>query len=209
MGLPRLQCRRAEPGPLEADADGAFWRAQEPMLLRENVRGGPAAQSTRVRTGWSAAAWHVLFEMDDANPWATLADHDAPLWTEEVVEVFVDPFGDLQSYCEIEINPLGAVVDVILRRVVSGWRKDFGWHVEGLQSLARRTAVGWAAELAIPFAVLSGAPPRVGTVWRANFLRIDRADGPGTEAELSAWSPTGMRNFHRPKFFGAVEFVGT
>ena len=208
MELPRLQCRWGQPGPVEAHADSAFWRAVEPVVLRENVSGGPAVQPTRVRTSWSVEAWHILFEMDDARPWATLTKHDEPLWSEEVVEVFFDPVGDLQSYFEVEINPLGAVVDVVLRRVVSGWRKDFGWHVEGLQSRARLTTSGWAAELAIPFEALADSPPAAGTVWRVNFLRIDRAGGPGTDAELSAWSPTGIRNFHRPEFFGTVEFIG-
>lgn len=208
MEVPRLQSLRGEPGPVDADADSAFWQAVKPLTLRENVGGGLPGQSSRVRTAWDAQTWRILFELEDARPWATLTGHDAPLWTEEAVEVFIDPVGDLESYFEIEINPLGAVVDVVLRRVVSGWRKDFGWHVDGLVSRARLTATGWSAELAIPFEALAAPVPSAGTRWRVNFLRIDRPDGPGTEAELGAWSPTGMRNFHRPQSFGIVEFVG-
>ena len=205
----RLPCRRGEPGhPVTADAGSAFWSRVKPVSLLENVGGQPPRQGTRVRTAWDATAWRVLFEMEDARPWATLTAHDAPLWTEETVEVFVDPVGDLEGYFEVEINPLGAIVDVVLRRIASGWRKDFGWHVEGLRRHARLTETGWAAELAIPFEAVSAAVPQPGTCWRANFLRIDRPDGAGSEAELSAWSPTGMRNFHRAQAFGAVEFVG-
>ncbi len=177
------------------------------MLLRENVRGGLPVQGTRVRTAWDDETWRILFEIDDARPWATLTTHDAPLWTEETVEVFVDPVGDLAGYFEIEVNPLGAVVDVVLRRVASGWRKDFGWHVDGLVSHVRLTGNGWAAELSIPFDALGASVTQAGTCWRANFLRIDRPHGLGSEAELSAWSPTGMRNFHRAGSFGSVEFV--
>ena len=207
MELPRLQSVRGQPGPVEADADSAFWRQIEPVALRENVGGGLPTQATWVRTAWDAETWRVLFEMEDARPWSTLTERDAPLWTEEVVEVFIDPVGDLEGYFEIEINPAGAVVDVVLRRVASGWRKDFGWQVDGLQSCARLTATGWAAELAIPFAALGAAVPQVGTLWRVNFLRIDRPDGSGTDAELSAWSPTGIRNFHRAQSFGTLEFT--
>ena len=208
MELPRLQSFRGRPGPVDADADSAFWRQVEPLVLRENVSGGLPAQATRVRTAWDAETWRVLFEMEDARPWSTLTEHDAPLWTEEVVEVFIDPVGDLEGYFEIEINPAGTVVDVVLRRVISGWRKDFGWHVDGLLSRTRLTAAGWTAELAIPFAALAAAVPQTGTCWRVNFLRIDRPAGPSTEGELSAWSPTGIRNFHRVQSFGTVEFVG-
>ena len=114
--------------------------------------------------------------------------------------------GDLESYFEVEINPLGTVLDLVLRRTPNGWRKDFAWRVEGLASAARRTVHGWAAELRVPFAAVTSGSPASGTCWRVNFLRIDRPEGPGTEGVLSAWSPTGIRNFHRPEFFGTMEF---
>lgn len=208
MEFPRLQSRRRPLGPVRADTDSPEWRAVEPLVLRENVGGGTPGQRTWVRTAWDAETWRVLFEMEDARPWASLTEHDAPLWTEEAVEVFIDPVGDLESYFEVELNPLGAVVDVVLRRVNSGWRKNFAWHVDGLLSRTRTTAAGWAAELAFPFAALAAPVPTAGTCWRVNFLRIDRPGGPGSEAELSAWSPTGVRNFHRPSRFGIVEFCG-
>ena len=181
----------------------------EPAHLRENVAGGSPAQASRVRTRWDDVGWRVLFDLDDALPWAKLTQRDGPLWTEEVVEVFIDPVGDLEGYFEAEINPLGTVVDLVLRRTASGWRKDFAWNIDGLETLVRRTAGGWTAEIRIPFEAIAAPRPRPGTCWRVNLLRIDRPRGPGTEAELSAWSPTGVRNFHRPGFFGTVEFVGS
>lgn len=205
---PSLVCRRGAPGPVETDAQHPSWLEVTPVRLLENLGGGAPAQATQVRTLWTDAVWRVLFEAEARAPWATLTQRDAALWTEEVVEVFIDPVGDGLSYFEIEINPLGTVTDLVLRRTASGWRKDFAWDVEGLVSHVRRTAAGWAAELAIPFDALgSESKPRGGAHWRVNFLRIDRPDGPGSERrELSAWSPTGMANFHRHERFGAVEF---
>lgn len=211
MEPPSLQTRRFSfptPEPVAADAGSPLWRGVAPVELRDNLGGSAPAQATRVRTAWDDRTWRVLFEADDARPWATLTARDGPLWTEEVVEVFIDPVGDLESYFEIEINPLGTVCDLILRRTSSGWRKEFTWDVAGLVSHARPTPTGWAAELAIPFDALTlVTPPPPETRWRVNFLRIDRPGGAGTEADLSAWSPTGIRNFHRPERFGFVEFV--
>ena len=206
---PTLRCRRGVPGPVKANPDSPAWRIVEPVLLLENLGGGAPAQATRVRTLHDGANWRVLFEADAQTPWATLTARDAQLWTEEVVEVFFDPVGDGLSYFEVEINPLGAVCDLVLRRTASGWRKDFGWDVDGLASHARRTATGWAAELSIPFAALGAdSVSTEGSPWRVNFLRIDRPGGPGSERrELSAWSPTGMANFHRYERFGTVEFM--
>ncbi len=206
--LPRLLCPRATLEPLDTGQASSFWRLLPPILLREVTTGGPPKQATRVRAAWNAREWRVLFAIDDAHPWATLTERDGPLWTEEVVEVFVDPVGDLDSYFEFEINPMATVTDLVLRRTRSGWLKDFAWHAAGLQSCVRLTANGWEAELSIPFTALISAAPEIGQLWRVNFLRIDRPLGPRTEAELSAWSPTGQRNFHRPASFGIVEFGG-
>ena len=205
--LPRLRTRQfAALEPWSGGWQPDFWQRIEPTVLREVTGGEPPRQATWVRTAWDAREWRLLFAMDDARPWATLSEPDGHLWEEEVVEVFVDPVGDLDSYFEFEVNPLGTVTDLVLRRTSSGWRKEFGWNAEGFASRVRTTAAGWEAELSIPFAAIMPESPVIGQLWRVNFLRIDRPLGAGSEAELSAWSPTGKRNFHRPESFGVVEF---
>ena len=193
IDLPRLRCSRREPAVAVA--------------LRENRTGEASGQRTTVAAWWDAEAWHLTFQCEDAKPWATLTERDGRLWTEEVVEVFIDPVGDLQAYFEIEVNPRNAVCDLVLRRSRGGWRKEFGWHCEGLRTTAQLVPEGWSAELHIPFAAVTNDRVAAGTCWRANFLRIDRPDGPGSPPDLSAWSPTLGPTFHRPEFFGVVEFV--
>ena len=206
--VPRLLVPLSDLEPLSRGTTADVRRLSDPVSLREVTTGDPPGQATRVRTAWNTREWRILFQMEDARPWATLTQHDSHLWTEEVVEVFIDPVGDLDSYFEIEINPLATVTDLVLRRTSSGWLKEFGWQANGLESCVRLTANGWEAELSIPFAAVVSAPPTAGQIWRVNFLRIDRPLGAGTEAELSAWSPTGLRNFHRPASFGILEFGG-
>ena len=202
---PTALCLRRALGELTADARSEFWSALPRAKLRETVSGHPPKQSTCVQLAWDAAECRLLFQAEDANTWATLTERDAPLYEEEVVEVFLDPVGDLECYFEIEVNPLNAVLDLVLRRNRSGYTKDFAWRCAGLRTAVMKDAAGWRAELSIPFASLTSSPPSNGTRWRANFLRIDRP--PGTERELSAWSPTGRANFHTPERFGFLEFA--
>jgi hypothetical protein len=188
-----------------ADPVAHMWHGVEVQAFRLAVDGGSPKQSTMVRSVWNADEWRVLFEVDDTHVRATLTERGAMLYEEEVVEVFVDPIGDLEAYFEIEVNPLNAVLEVVARRNRSGYAKDFSWRCEGLRTAARRTDAGWCAELAIPFRSLVAAPPRAGTTWRANFCRIDRP--PSVERELSAWSPPMRGSFHTPERFGLIEFV--
>ncbi len=204
-----LRCPLVDAAPASADAMAAPWTGLSKVTLRECEEGGPPREATVVYTSWDAKAWRVLFVCEAAAPWATLTRRDGPLWEEEVVEVFFDPVGDGQGYFEIEINPLGTVCDLLLRRAPSGWRKEFGWDCAGLETMVRRTAHGWNAELLIPFAAVLPAdvlPFAAPQSWRANFLRIARAAGPRGPRELSAWSPTLAPTFHRPECFGTVEF---
>ena len=148
----------------------------------------------------------VLFHSTDSDAWATHTGHDEPLYEEEVVEVFLDPVGDLQSYFEIEVNPLNTVCDLVLRRVRNGWRKDFAWHCEGLKTVTTRCENSWTVEMTIPFASLGpDAFPTAGKCWRVNFFRIDRPKN--SPWELSAWSPTGKPLFHVQEKFGFLEFA--
>lgn len=202
--LPRIVCEPGAFAELTADPAAQIWRDRAPIELLETISGSVPLQRTLVRIGSTADEFRVLFEAHDIEPWATLTARDAPLYTEEVCEVFIDPVGDLKCYFEIEVNPLNAVMDLVVRRNRSGWKKDFAWQCEDLRSEVRRTPHGWCAELAIPFRSLTAEPPQPGATWRANFYRIDRPRD--RERELSAWSPTLRPNFHTPERFGVVEF---
>jgi len=205
--MPHLHCQQMELPALSADAMSLFWSEIDPSLLRDTVSGAAPRQKTSVRVAWNADELRVLFHAEDMQIWATLTERDAALYTEEVVEVFLDPVGDLECYFEIEVNPLNAVLDLVLRRNRSGYRKEFAWNCEGLRTCVRREDASWSAELAIPFASLTANLPVSGSEWRVNFTRIDRP--PGVERELSAWSPTWRSTFHVPERFGILQFVAS
>jgi Carbohydrate family 9 binding domain-like len=202
-----MDCRRAELHDLTADQQTAPWRDLPASPLLHVVTGKPPDQGTEVRTAWDADELRVLFCAIDAHPWATLTQRDAPLYTEEVLEIFLDPVGDLQSYFEFEVNPLNAVLDLVIRRNRSGLLKDFTWRCAGLRTAVLRTELGWNAEFSIPFRSLIAEPPPPGAQWRVNFCRIDRPDG--KERELSAWAPTGQPRFHLPERFGHLTFLAS
>jgi hypothetical protein len=184
--------------------DSESWKGIQELDLRENVTSAELQQGTSVRCAWSSSALHILFTCVDREPWATIAERDGPLWEEEVVEVFIDPVGDLESYFEIEVNPLNTVVDLVLRRNRSGYRKDFAWNCDGLRTKVVLTTTGWTAQILIPFESITAEPPKLGAEWRANFHRIDRPRG--AVRELSAWNPTLLSTFHVPQRFGILQF---
>jgi hypothetical protein len=207
--IPILHCPRRAGGDLTADADSSPWRDLQTVRLVDAVTARPPNQGTEVRAFWNDDEWRLIFHATDKDPWATMTKRDANLYEEEVVEVFFDPAGDLQSYFEIEVNPLGAVLDLVLRKNRSGYKGDIAWDCEGLRTLVRKHPGGWTTEMAIPFASVTNSPPIVGSRWRGNFYRIDRPSRDGiVPRELTAWSPPMRPNFHTPEKFGIIEFAG-
>ena len=200
--LPVLRCPKCLFGPVAADPQAAPWPGVTATALLETASGGKPQQATWIKTAWDAAELRVLFWIKDTCVWATMTERDAPLHQEEVVEVFLDPVGDLERYFEFEVNPCNAVLDLVLWRDGEDYHRDFQWQCAGLQTAVKRGPAGWCAEFSIPFASLGAAPHGS---WRANFHRIDRP--PGILRELSAWSPTGQRDFHIPARFGVLEFT--
>jgi len=192
--------------------DEVSWSRVPTVALRRAQDGADPLQATAVRIAHDALALLLLFDCNDRDIWATHARRDAPLWEEEVVELFVAPGEDDPSeYFEIEVNPLGAIFDA---RVTNpqGWRDsmrvDATWNAAGLvAAVSRPSPESWRAEIVIPWNDLcEGTPPRV---WRANFFRIERPrDG---DPEFSCWSPTFVDppDFHKPASFGRLVLHGS
>jgi hypothetical protein len=197
--LPRIFCREFK--------EAIRWEEIERVPLCDTVTGGVPRQETTFALARTQEKLHLRFRCIDDNPWATHRVHDAPLYEEEVVEAFLDPVGDLESYFEIEVNPLNAICDLVLRRNRSGYRKDFAWHCDGLATEVRNGDGVWDVEMVIPFRSIACEPPRAGDVWRGNFFRIDRPNRTGLE--LSAWAPTGFPKFHIQQRFGFIEFAAS
>jgi hypothetical protein len=191
--------------------DATSWARVPAVALRRAQDGGPPLQATAVRIAYDADALMLRFDCDDRDVWATHAQRDAPLWEEEVVELFLAPGeDDPTEYVEVEVNPLGAVFDARIAspdRRRESMRVDASWNAAGLVAVVDRPSPGtWRAELVIPWSDLCvGSPPRV---WRANLFRVERPRDGGHE--FSCWSPTfaDPPDFHRPASFGRLILDG-
>jgi hypothetical protein len=175
-------------------------------------------QLTAFGACWSESHLYLACRCMDADVWSTYTERDEPLYEQEVVEAFLCPTGDPRHYFEINLSPANVVFDAKVHSpdLHRGTMEvDVEWDCDGLETavsvygtLNDRTDVdaGWSAEVAIPFTSLGlSETPRPGDVWRANFLRIDRAAPP----EFTCWSPTRETpaNFHVPMRFGKLRFT--
>ncbi len=185
----------------------------EEVVLRRATDGADARLATSVVAFHDDRCINFLFRGDDDHVVATHLQHDAPLYEEDVVEVFLAP-RMLTEYYEIEVNPLATTFDARIESpdgARATMRADRGWECAGLFAATRRTrqpaATWFETIIRIPFESL-GCAPSGAQPWRANFFRIDRH--PGGD-EFLAWQPT-LRvpaDFHLPSAFGVLRFEGS
>ncbi len=159
-----------------------------PARLRCSTDGAPPRLATSVAAWFDDHYLNVLFSGGDDHVEATHFAHDAPLYEEDVVEVFLAP-ESVKRYFELEVNPRGTIFDARIdspdgERATMHVERD--WTCYGLIATVRRVTESNGTStvdtlLRIPFASLDRPTPRDGETWRANFFRIDRHDGYGDE----------------------------
>ncbi|CAN7661823.1 carbohydrate-binding family 9-like protein [Paenibacillus sp. LjRoot153] len=185
------------------------WGDTQVGYLREVVSADAPRLETRFQACWTMDSLHIRYECEDDYVVSTMTQRDDPLYEEDVVEVFLDPFGGGTTYYEFEVSPRGVLFDALIHNRLDG-NKDVvtSWIAEGFQAeVTQGTDKGWFVyDVRIPFADLDEAGvPHSGTVWHWNVFRID--DDRDGVRHYSAWSPTGKVNFHIPQQFGELVFV--
>ena len=177
-----------------------------------NRDGSPAKLTTEARVLYDDKFIYFGFRAADPNIWATMKRRDEHLWLEEVVEVFLQANQGIPNYIELEVNPLGTMLDIYLVDT----RKPL--HYESWNSEKLRWAVQvdgtvdgkegdreWTCEIALPLEDIATAPylpPHPGDRWRMNLYRVESKP---EVAEL-AWSPTLQPDFHVLPRLGEIVF---
>lgn len=221
--LPSYECRFvAAPPVVDGRLDDPAWNRASTVELSLSDGNGPPRRPTTVRAVWTETHLYLSFHCLDEDIWAGHTEHDAKLYEEEVVEVFLNENGDRKAYVELEVSPNNTSFDVLIINP-GGGRKfksmlDYacdGWKtavtVDGTLGQARSDQAGddksWTVEMAIPFDQLILAPnhpPKPGDRWCWNIFRIDRG---GKHGEFTAWSPPLKPSFHTPERFGSLYFA--
>ena len=178
-----------------------------------NRDGSPSKVQTEARMLYDDKFIYFAFRAVDQNIWATMKRRDEHLWLEEVVEVFVQANSAIPNYIELEVNPLGTMLDIYLidtRKPLhyESWNSEkMQWavHVDGIVD-GKEGDREWTCEIALPLedvATATRLPPQPGDRWRVNLYRVERLPD---VAEL-AWSPTLQDDFHVLPRMGEIVFT--
>ncbi|MEY3921796.1 MAG: hypothetical protein RL634_1557 [Bacteroidota bacterium] len=205
-----LHIKKTTDFEINGKGDGKNW-SQTPFVNLTH-RKGNKHYTSKFKMLYSENGVYCLYVSEDSMITSTLREDFADIYNEDVVEVFFWPNESSNIYFEYELSPYNYELPILVPNYEGkflGWRP---WHYEGdrltkhsasIQSKNGQTT-SWIAEFFIPYkllAPLQNVPPKSGTMWRANFYRIDYDD------KTSQWSWMATRkNFHDYEKFGKIIF---
>src|ERR1041384_5754904 len=100
---------------LDGKLDEKAWAEARPVGAFVNNRDGSRSElETGARILYDERFIYFSFRVVDQNVWATMKQRDEHLWLEEVVEVFLEPNPAIPNYIELEVNPLGTMLELYL-----------------------------------------------------------------------------------------------
>lgn len=228
---PVYDVRSATTAPvIDGKLDDAAWADVDwttPFVDLAGRADHPVRLETRCKLLWNRDHLYIAAELKTPDVWSTMTEHDSALFREDAFEVFIDPDGDGENYCELEINAQNVDWDLKLTKpYADGGKADSAFELTGLKSavvvhgtLNQQSDVdrGWSIELGIPWAALAaldGKPidPSMLTKTRINLIRVDHpnrgqaSDGKKPATDYWAWSPASTFSTHVPKTWHPVRF---
>jgi len=135
------------------------------------------------------------------SPRAVLKDRDSPIFSEDTVELFLQPEpSPAADFFQFMVSAIGTRYDA----KHSDGKPDIGGYNPQWQCATSSGPGRWCAEAFIPFKALGlNAAPAPGTLWRGNFC-VDSAAG---FSNAMTWAHV-SRNFGEPLYFGELLFSG-
>ncbi|MBP88037.1 MAG: hypothetical protein CMJ64_15145 [Planctomycetaceae bacterium] len=189
-------------------ADDATWADAPVNEIQKTLNNEPVSQKTVFKLAWGEEHLYVYarcLEPNVSQMKADTLDNDVGGFSDDSIELFVDPSGKGETYYQFCINSRGAVYDALENPTAIGATATVSWDSD----IKVQTTIGkdaWELRAALPLASLVKQPPRPGSTWRFNLCR-NRFAEPG-KPPYSAWSPT-PAGFRDPRRFGIITFNAT
>lgn len=173
------------------------------------VGGRPSPYWTQAKVIYSSTGIYFLISCDDKKTICTYKRDCAPLFKEDVIEIFLQPDEKRPVYLEYEISPLGYELPLLIINTDGKFTGWIPWNYSTARKVKKfvsRSRFGWIVEFFIPFKLMSGfsnVPPGKNSQWKANINRIDYDHLPRTKW---AWCPHVKGKFHQYEKFGSFTF---
>lgn len=218
VAIAPLLVKKVKDFDIDGSGTNMAWEGAEWNQLSKIDEEGPDYHS-KFKIQYSNTGIYMLFEGKDTK--ITTSDYEDmdKIWNGDVFEIFFHPDPRESMYFEYEVNQFGKQLLLTISKSNNGvsWipfneygRNTYGTYnrvnVSGGEAKIGGEITSWEAEVFISYkslGLLSLVPPKSGTVWNANFCRLDYDTG---KMAKWSWTPTIEKSFHELDKFRTIEF---
>lgn len=198
--------------PIDGKGKATAWSTVEWTALTQ-LDEGISGYDSRFKILYSSTGIYVLFHGKDKKITSSYRNDFDDLYNADVFEVFFHPKPERALYFEYEINAFDKELVLLIPNhsgKIMGWRP---WHYENDRLVKHKVFVekdkngmkSWTAECFFPYKLLEpleNTAPSKGSIWNANFCRLDYDTG---KMIKWSWSPVEV-SFHEYARFRTIRF---
>src|SRR5688572_22710619 len=134
-----FECRWTE-GPINIDGklDDSAWQTAQLIdgwylpWLGDKARWAKTA--TKARLLWDREHLYFSADLEDADLFANVKEHDGMTWFDDVFELFFQPAADKPGYYEFQVNAAGTIMDMLIQKrgpdAFKRYIKDGDFHID-------------------------------------------------------------------------------
>ncbi len=198
--------------------DNPAWNGTTWNAMTKLDAGGQAYQS-KFKILYSSTGIYLVFSGEDDKITTSAYKDFENIFNGDVFEVFFHPDPATPVYFEYEVNQLERELILTISKLDAKTYSWIPWHptqrnggieklvyTDGGEKRLNGFIESWRAEIYFPFAVLGllpNVPPASGSIWNANFCRLDYDSG---KMIKWSWSPTIQTSFHELEEFHSIKF---
>ena len=215
----QLSVVRATDFVINGKGDNTEWDKAKWNNMTKLDTGGRSYES-KFKIIYSSTGIYVLFSGEDDRITTKEYNDFESIYNGDVFEVFLLPMPLTPIYFEYEINQMRKELILTLSKTSNqlySWAPRYP-SIEERKPIKKQVNVtggkaevggsikAWTAEVFLPYTILSllpNMPPASGTVWRANFCRLDYDSG---KMIKYSWTPTIQKSFHEIEKFQSIRF---
>jgi hypothetical protein len=205
---------------IEGETDEVAWdKAQELSDFAVFWEKRKPKTATKAKLLWDDNFFYFTAEMEDADLYADITDHNGMIWHNDVFEIFLKPVKDKPAYYEFQVNAANAQLELFFpSRGAGGYQRFAPLTKFGMESAVKLRGTlnnwkdkdeGWTVEGRIPWTAFkeTGGKPETGDKWWFALCRYDYSVA-FERVETSSTAPLNVADFHRYEDYGTLTFVG-
>lgn len=210
-GAQGFAVRTNTPPVIDGKLDEAFWANIPELPTQYALRDGSLASSAKARVRFAFDEENLymaaVIEQDPGtmNLGPNLTGPNAKIWSDESLEVFLNPGSDIRTSYQIIVNRLNTAIQFATRfnQIADTFIIDNAWTWPGLTTATVNGPEQWVTEWRIPWAAIGAKGPSPQINLQLMHNDFNNAGGKSSFSH-SCWSPASIKPM---SLYGVLDLV--